>query len=629
METSLDSTVDRKSTAARYTFAVLTAVFALLLRQALSPLMGAHYPYFTVWAAVVFSVWYSGLGPSIVTTLISALGVWYWFLSPLHSFRLQDPKTQISGLVGFGVLSGFIIALGEANRRSYHKRRSVEDAVREKESEFHLLADSIPELCWMARGDGHIFWYNARWYEYTGTTPEQMEGWGWQSVHNPEILPSVLERWKASLAMGQTFEMEFPLRGADSVFRWFLTRIRPVRNSEGNIVRWFGTNTNIHEQRELRRSLIEAREELEKRVRERTTELEQKTADLSQKASLLDLVNDAILVRDAEGKISYWNEGAERLYGWTRAEVLGRTTFDYLRTEFPVSLSEILQSARWEGELHQCKKDGSPITVSSRWTTLRDNNGEPTAWLEINTDITGRKRAQDAARALSGRILTLQDEERRRIAKGLHDSLGQYLAALKMNLDSFPSPTSAQAAVVSESSEIVEKCLTETRTISHLLHPPLLDEAGFGSAARWYVEGFARRSGIEVELDLPQELMRLHPDVEIALFRAVQECLTNIHKHAGSSLVDIRVTQDAKQVRLEIKDNGKGIPREHLHRLLEGAAEAGVGVAGMRERFRDLGGSLEIRSSRKGTTVIVTAPIPEGTMILSTASGSTRSVSAA
>src|ERR1700693_1178555 len=280
METSLDSTVDKQSTAGRYTLAVLAAVLALLLRQALSPLLGANSPYFTVWAAVVFSAWYCGLWPSIVTTLINALGVWYWFLPPVHSFRVEDPKTQIGTLAGVGLLSGFIIALGEANRRSHRKRSSVEDAVREKESEFHLLADSIPELCWMARGDGHIFWYNARWYEYTGTTPEQMEGWGWQSVHDPEILPSVLERWKASLAMGQTFEMEFPLRGADGIFRWFLTRIRPVRNSQGRIVRWFGTNTNIHEQRELRESLIEARQKLEFRVSERTAELEQKTSEL-------------------------------------------------------------------------------------------------------------------------------------------------------------------------------------------------------------------------------------------------------------------------------------------------------------------------------------------------------------
>jgi PAS domain S-box-containing protein len=126
------------------------------------------------------------------------------------------------------------------------ERKQAEDALRSSEQQFHALADSLPELCWMARADGHIFWYNQTWYEYTGTTPEQMEGWGWQSVHDPKILPAVLERWKGCIQRGQPFEMEFPLRGADGVFRRFLTRVRPVRNSEGKVIRWFGTNTNIH-----------------------------------------------------------------------------------------------------------------------------------------------------------------------------------------------------------------------------------------------------------------------------------------------------------------------------------------------------------------------------------------------
>ena len=611
METPFDSTVEKKSTSARYALAVLTAILALLLRQALSPLLGANTPYFTVWAAVVFSARYCGLGPSIVTTLLSALGVWFWFLAPLHSFRLQDPKTQISGLVGFGVLSGFIIAVGEANRRSHCNSLFAEESVREKESEFHLLADSIPELCWMARGDGHIFWYNARWYEYTGTTPEQMEGWGWQSVHDPEMLPSVMERWKASLANGQPFEMEFPLRRADGVFRWFLTRIRPVRNSEGKIVRWFGTNTNVHEQRELRQSLIEARQELEIRVSERTAELKQKTSELSQKAALLDLVNDAIFIRCAEDKISYWNQGAERLYGWTSAEVLGRLAGEILRTEFPVPLEQIKSLDKWEGELRHIKRDGSQIVVVSRWTTLRGNEGKPAGWLEINSDVTARKRAEEAARGLSGRILSLQDEERRRIARGLHDSLGQYLTALKINLDLLSTTEAKQAAVASECSEIVDKCLTETRTVSHLLHPPLLDEAGLKSALQWYVDGFAQRSDIQVTLDLPTELSRLDRDVETALFRVVQEALTNVHRHSHASKVTIRLLVAYKQVLLGVCDNGRGMPMDQLQGVLQSGSGTGVGLAGMRERVRDLGGSLEIKSDHAGTAINVSIPLTE------------------
>jgi PAS domain S-box-containing protein len=352
-----------------------------------------------------------------------------------------------------------------------------------------------------------------------------------------------------------------------------------------------------------------AKERLEERVRERTQELEQNAARLAYQGKLLDLANDAIFVRTAADKISYWNEGAERLYGWASGEVLGRTTHEVLRTEFPVPLSEILQTDRWEGELRHTTKYGFQITVASRWTTLRDHNGKSVGWLEINTDITARKRAEEAARSLSGRILTLQDDERRRIARGLHDSLGQYLAALKMNLDVFQTSNDKKATLASDCSEIVDKCLTETRTISHLLHPPLLDEAGFGSAARWYVDGFSQRSGIKVNLNLPPKLGRMHRDVEVALFRAVQEGLTNVHRHSGCSAVDVSLSLNVKHLRLEIKDDGRGIPQKRLRSLLEGAAEAGVGLAGMRERMREIGGSLEIRSDRAGTTVVVSIPV--------------------
>ncbi len=491
------------------------------------------------------------------------------------------------------------------------ERKQAEDALKQSEEQFKVLAVSLPELCWIADSDGHIFWYNPRWYEYTGTTPEQMEGWGWQSVHDPDMLPSVLKQWKASLETGQPFEMEFPLRGADGVLRWFLTRINPVRDSEGKIIRWIGTNTNINQQRELRRSLVEARDELENRVQERTADLEKKTIELLQKGTMLDLANDAVLVRDADNRLTYWNKGAERLYGWTSGEALGKSAPELFRTEFPVPLSDIRQMDRWEGELRQHKRDGSSITVASRWTTLRDKNGKPVAWLQINSDITARKRAEEAARRLSGRILSLQDAERRRIARGLHDSLGQYLSALKMSLAVLSTTDNKEAAVVAECSDIVDICLTETRTISYLLHPPLLDEAGFHSAAQWYVDGFSRRSGIKVNLELPPELSRLHRDAETALFRVVQEALTNVHRHSGASIVDIRLGVDTEQVRLEVSDNGRGIPKDRLQQVFESGAGTGVGLAGMRERVREAGGSLDIESNQSGTLLRVAIPIAE------------------
>ncbi len=142
--------------------------------------------------------------------------------------------------------------------------KEAEGALRRSEEQFQAFANSLPELCWMAHSDGHLFWYNDRWYEYTGTTPQQMEGWGWQSVHDPEILPVVIKRWKSSIQTGAAFEMEFPLRGADGVFRWFLTRIKPLHDADGKLIRWYGTNTNIDEQRRLLKSLSEVRDDLEK-----------------------------------------------------------------------------------------------------------------------------------------------------------------------------------------------------------------------------------------------------------------------------------------------------------------------------------------------------------------------------
>ena len=177
-----------------------------------------------------------------------------------------------------------------------------------------------------------------------------------------------------------------------------------------------------------------------------------------------------------------------------------------------------------------------------------------------------------------------------------------------MNLDCLPNPTNEQSKLISDCSDIVNRSLAEIRTVSHLLHPPLLDESGLDSAARWYVDEFSRRSGITVTLNVSPERMRLPSDVEIALFRAIQEGLTNVHRHSGATSVDIRVSVSGSEVRLEIRDNGRGIPQEQLSRFAEGATPTGVGLAGMRERVHELHGTLEIHSNGTGTELTVVVP---------------------
>jgi signal transduction histidine kinase len=216
-------------------------------------------------------------------------------------------------------------------------------------------------------------------------------------------------------------------------------------------------------------------------------------------------------------------------------------------------------------------------------------------------------------RELSARLMQLQDDERRRIARELHDSVGQMLAALSMNLASVRNDVerlAQTAATLTDSESLVQDMSTEVRTISHLLHPPLLDEAGISSALRWYVEGFSQRSKISVDLDLPDGFGRLPSELETAVFRVVQESLTNIHRHSGSEVATIRIRRRDRQVLVQVEDRGRGIPLEKQEELATHGT-VGVGIRGMRERLRQLGGTLEIQSSGSGTLVTVLLPIPE------------------
>jgi two-component system NarL family sensor kinase len=212
---------------------------------------------------------------------------------------------------------------------------------------------------------------------------------------------------------------------------------------------------------------------------------------------------------------------------------------------------------------------------------------------------------------LSLRLLKIQDAERRRLSRDLHDSTGQTLAALKIAVSMLQDDCKDDArktVLISEVSELADQALEEIRTMSYLLHPPLLDEVGFACAAEWYVGGFAKRSGVTVNLDIGRGQQRLPAKVEIALFRVLQESLTNVHRHSNATQVVVCFSHQAEKIILEIRDNGCGIPAERLLQLREAGAAAGVGLAGMGERLRELDGDLEIDSNSHGTTVRAIVP---------------------
>jgi len=213
-----------------------------------------------------------------------------------------------------------------------------------------------------------------------------------------------------------------------------------------------------------------------------------------------------------------------------------------------------------------------------------------------------------ALRRLSVKLLRVQDEERRRIARELHDSLGQDLTAAKICIDMLMQEGQADSPHLNEARHLVDRCIADTRTLSHLLHPPLLDEAGLASAAKWYVEGFGQRSGILTQLDLPEHIHRMPARMETALFRILQEALTNVHRHSGSRAVQVRIAIENCRVILTVRDFGMGVPREILQRFWK-TGSVGVGLAGIRERLKELGGILEIESNLDGTLLRATIPL--------------------
>ena len=373
-------------------------------------------------------------------------------------------------------------------------------------------------------------------------------------------------------------------------------------------------------------------------------------------ASIVDSSDDAIISKTLEGVITSWNRGAERLFEYTAKEAIGQPISMIIpldrRDEETRILARIRQGERIEHfDSVRVRKDGTKVEISLSISPVRDAAGKIIGASKIARDITGRKRIErelseseqrfrtladaldtqvqfrtqelrrrneeilqqsDQLRDLSGRLMLAQDEERRRISRELHDSAGQHLAALGMGLARIEDDAKRDPARLSksikEAQDLIQDLTQEIRTTSYLLHPPMLDESGLSSALRWYTQGLAERSGLSIELNIPDNLERLAPEVELAIFRLVQECLTNIHRHSGSKTAVIRIAHEADKIYAEVQDHGKGISQERLAEVQ--SKGAGVGIRGMRERVRQSHGELTVDSNALGTKI--TAIFPAG-----------------
>jgi PAS domain S-box-containing protein len=371
-------------------------------------------------------------------------------------------------------------------------------------------------------------------------------------------------------------------------------------------------------------------------------------------AAIVDSSDDAIISKTLDGIVTSWNAGAERLFGYTAKEAVGQHISFIMpldrRSEETAILQRLRSGERIEHfETVRARKDGTLIDISLAISPVRDSTGKIVGASKIARDISERKRADSALREseerfrdlagaldtqvqfrtqevqrrntevlqqaeqlrdLAVQLIQTQDAERRHIARELHDSAGQTLAALGMDIAQLAEDAKTdpgQLAKVESVQNLIRHLTQEIRTTSYLLHPPLLDETGLPTALQWYVQGLKQRSGLDVALNIPESFERLSPELELVIFRIVQECLTNTHRHSGSKVARIDIARKGENICVEVQDQGKGMSRERLAEVRYRGV--GVGLRGMRERVRQLHGELSIHSNPLGTTTIVSIPV--------------------
>jgi PAS domain S-box-containing protein len=352
-----------------------------------------------------------------------------------------------------------------------------------RNQELDAIVHTAPDIIFSRLADGSRDYISDRFYDYTGAPSGSAKGFGWLEYVHTEDKDEAMTHWMRCVESGANYEAEYRMRSKDGMYRWFRARALPIRDEEGQIVKWYGTCSDIHDSKVLEQSIRSNAAELERMVDSRTDEL----------------------------------------------------------------------------------------------------------------------------RRLSIRLMTMQDQERRRIARDLHDGLGQELAVAKMVLDKMllQKPAQPSTDAWSQASSIIERAIQQVRTMSHLLHPPLLDEVGLLSALSWFLEGLAKRSGIEAALDVPKDFPRLSTDVETAVFRIVQEALTNVFRHSGARKVWITLAQKEGSIVVSVQDDGKGIGESVVEMRPD---SVGVGIGGMKQRAKEFGGKLKLTNAHPGTLVELTIP---------------------
>ncbi len=493
------------------------------------------------------------------------------------------------------LVSLFLLMSTEVTRRTW-----AELIAKENEEKFRLLVSGIQDHA-IIRVDleGRIITWNLGAERLFGFRSSEILGEPFLRLYNSCESDTPQRHLRTALEQGHVNDECQQVRKDGTQF-WATADVTLLRNEQGQ-PRGFAVITRDITERKQQREEIERRE--------------------AQLNAFFSNAPVGLAIIDKDLYFQRINAPFAQLNGLDSREQVGKPLKDVI-ADLSSHIQPLLRKVASTGEpvLNQEIRGPVPSTPGATGWWLKSffpitKDGDVVTQMGIVVqDITGLKRAETAVRRLTGRLLQIRDDERRRLARDLHDSLGQTLTAVKMNLSYLGRDTSKfderGRNAITESKELVDNTLKEVRTLSHLLHPPMLDDVGLVAAIRWFANGFSERSSIHVELNLPSDLPRLATELETTIFRVVQESLTNVHRHSGSATATVRLQTEDNQLHLFVIDQGRGIALEQLSFRQENAA-LGVGLLGMRERLRQLRGELEIASGSQGTSIHVTIPLSE------------------
>jgi PAS domain S-box-containing protein len=485
------------------------------------------------------------------------------------------------------------------------ERKRSEDALRRSEDRNRLIIDTIPTMAWSIRPYGAIDFVNQRWMDYTGLSLEEESEEPMRPIH-PEDAPRVMERWLVEMEVGEAYEEEMRIRRADGEYRWFLVRTAPLRDEQGNLVKWYGVATDIEDLKRADAALKESQRRLEEAQR---------------------IAHVGHWDRDLETRRIMWSDEIYRILGLPLEERDSPRTewLEVVHPEDSPRLSLLIQEAergirRLDTEFRIVRPNGDVRFLHSQGDVIRDERDRPVHMFGTAQDITEHKRAEEQLKAtneqlrsLSASLQSAREDEGIRIARELHDELGAALSSLRWDLEGFDEGLS-EAGTGPQLQELRQKrdammrltdsTITTVRRIASELRPFALDDVGLTEAIEWQARQFQERTGIIVQCDCTLENVYLNREQSTAAFRISQEALTNILRHAEATKVHIRMKKEDGEFILTIADNGRGITDD------EKSGQRTLGLLGMRERAHLVGGKIDITGSDgKGTAVTVRIPI--------------------